>query len=249
VLALLLVLVLVLAACGGGDGGSGPGASAAAQGGDTASLWVTRDRGADVMVETDVPATGNAIQALDRETNIETRYGGRFVQSVNGVEGDLEGRHDWFFFVNGIEPDRGGAEVKLRPGDVVWWDYRDWGETERAPVVVGAFPEPFAHGWNGERRPAEVRAPPGFDDEAEQLLAVLGGSEGTGDPNVFVVEVTGDDGASLTAERGARNDSPATFTLAGSEEAVRAALDALIGDPSIVRFRYEARFGPDGAVE
>src|SRR5262245_48685199 len=125
--ALALLLVLVLAACGGGDGGGGQGAPAGAQGGDTASLWVTRDQGAEVLVETTVPATGNAIQALDRMADIETRYGGRFVQSVNGVDGDLGRRHDWFYFVNGIEPDRGGAEVKLRPGDVVWWDYRDWG--------------------------------------------------------------------------------------------------------------------------
>jgi hypothetical protein len=210
---------------------------------------VTRDQGAEVLLDTAVPATGNAIQALDRETDVETRYGGRFVQSVNGVEGDLAGRHDWFFFVNGIEPDRGGGEVKLRPGDVVWWDYRDWGETERAPVVVGAFPEPFVHGWDGERRPAEVRAPPGFETEAGELLAVLGGAAGSGDPNVFAVELTDEAGATLTAERGPKNDSPATFTLAGSEDAVRAALGALVADPSIVRFRYEARFTPDGTVE
>ena len=89
--------VLALAGCGGGDGGGGTGAAGGAQG-DVASLWVTRDRGAEVLVETTVAATGNAIQALDRETDVETRYGGRFVQSVDGIAGDLARQYDWFGF-------------------------------------------------------------------------------------------------------------------------------------------------------
>ena len=35
-----------------------------------------------------------------------TRYGGRFLQSIDGIYGSLTGQRDWFFFVNGIEGDR-----------------------------------------------------------------------------------------------------------------------------------------------
>jgi Domain of unknown function (DUF4430) len=237
-----LVLALVLAACGG-EGQAG------GSGGESAQLWVTRDRGETLVLEAEVPVGTTPIQALDREAEIETRYGGRFVQAVNGIEGSLDRQVDWFYFVNGIEPDRGGAEVTVRAGDVVWWDHRDWGERLAQPVVVGAFPEPFLHGWGGKRRPAEVRAPPALAREAEGLLRALGGPEGEGDPNVFVLRVVeGEDGATLAATRGPKNDSPVTFTLAGSEDAVRAAAAALAEDPSIVARRYEARFDGEGNV-
>jgi Domain of unknown function (DUF4430) len=144
----LLAVAASLAGCGGeaaeGDQGS-------------ASLWVTRDRGSRVLATSRVPAGVSALEALRRETDVETRYGGRFVQSIDGLAGSASSQRDWFFFVNGLEADRGAAEVRLHRGDVLWWDYRSWRGRLRDPVVVGAFPEPFLHGWAGRRRPAAVR--------------------------------------------------------------------------------------------
>jgi hypothetical protein len=39
-----------------------------------------------------------------------------------------------------------------------------------------------------------------------------------------------------------------SFTLRGSERATRSALEALLGDPTIVRYRYTARFDEGGEV-
>ena len=247
-LALLsLVLALALASCGG-EGDAGGSASAGARP-DAATLWVTRDRGRELLLEASVPPGLTPIQALDREADVETRYGGRFVQAVNGIEGSLEGQRDWFYFLNGIEPDRGGAEVMVRAGDVVWWDHRDWSQDMAQLVAVGAFPEPFLHGWEGRRRPAEVRAPAELAEEAEALLETLGGARGKGEPNVFALEVRpGEEGAVLAAKRGPGNDSPVVFTLAGAEDAVRAAARELAADPSIVERRYDARFDAAGRV-
>ena len=131
------LLALFLAGCGAGEGGHG-----------TATLWVTRDNGAQVLYTGTVPAGLTAMQALERKLKVSTRYGGRFVQSIDGVSGSASGQRDWFFFVNGIEADTGAAEVRLRRGDAEWWDYRSWkGSGFTAPVVVGAFPEPFRHGF------------------------------------------------------------------------------------------------------
>ena len=81
-----LLVVLALAACAGGeDGGSAGAAQAAADGG--ATLWVTRETGAEVVVTAQVPAGDSALQALDRHADVETLYGGRFVQAVNGLGG------------------------------------------------------------------------------------------------------------------------------------------------------------------
>lgn len=235
-----LVLALVLAGCGGSSAGGGEG---------EASLWVTRDRGAETILTATVPAGLTVLQALDREADVETRYGGRFVQAIAGLEGSLSRQRDWFYFVNGIEPDVGGAEVRLRPGDVVWWDLRSWiGPAEQEPVVVGAFPEPFLHGWGGRTRPVEVVAPPDLDAERRALADLLAVT-GEGEPNRFVLRVEpGKDGATLTADRGPGNGDPVTFTLAGSLDAVRAAARALADDPTIVRFRYTAHFGADGRI-
>jgi hypothetical protein len=94
-----------------------------------------------------VPAGLTAMQALERKRKVTTRYGGRFVQSIDGLEGSLTGQRDWFYFVNGLEGDRSAAEVRLHDGDVEWWDYRAWtGASMSVPVVVGAYPEPFRHG-------------------------------------------------------------------------------------------------------
>jgi hypothetical protein len=234
-----LLLTLVLAACGGG-GEAGEGA--------TARLWVTHDRGAEVVLTATVPAGLTVMQALQREAEVETRYGGRFVAAIEGVEGSLEERRDWFYFLNGIEPDVGAAEVRLREGDVAWWDYRSWREQMAQPVVVGAFPEPFLHGWGDERRPVVVSAPPGLAVQAQALRRLLG-SGSSGEPHVFVLQVLKDArGATLTATRGAANDAPVTFRLAGSLPAVRAAAQTLVSRPASVRYRYDARFDDEGRV-
>ena len=150
----LLALAAALAGCAGGE--------PAADGG-SATLWVTRDRGATVLHDEKVPAGVTVLQALDRVADIETRYGGRFVQAVDGIEGSLDRGDDWFYYVNGYLAERGAAEYRLRDGDVAWWDYRDWaggGEREDR-VVVGAFPEPFLHGYgNAPTTTRSSRSPP-----------------------------------------------------------------------------------------
>jgi hypothetical protein len=144
-LAALAVLVL-LAGCGGAGGEEG-----------TAQLWVTRDRGAELLVEAEVGAGQTLMRALASQADIDTRYGGRYLQSVNGLEGSLDAQRDWFWFVNGYEGDRSAASYRLRDGDVAWVDYRGWQREGEARVVVGAFPEPFLHGYAGVTRPAAVR--------------------------------------------------------------------------------------------
>jgi hypothetical protein len=123
----------------------------------TARLWITRDRGATLLVSTTVSAGETLMRALRSKAKVETRYGGRFVQSIDGVRGSASDRHDWFWFVNGLAGDTSAAEYRLRAGDVAWWDYRDWAEDPELAVVVGAFPEPFLHGFGGVRREVVVR--------------------------------------------------------------------------------------------
>jgi hypothetical protein len=200
-----ILLVLALAACGGTAPTTG-----------TATLWVTRDRGRDVLLVRKVPAGLTAMQALDRMADIQTTYGGRYVQSIDGIDGSLDSQHDWFYFVNGIEADRSAAEVRLEPGDIEWWDYRSWAKRMQQPVVVGAFPEPFRHGTTVVNGSARI---------AGRLMDLIG-SSGKSPRNVIELIP----GRGFHAELNA-NGVSATL---GVQTARR-----LIRDPSAVRFRYE----------
>jgi hypothetical protein len=129
----VLGLALALAGCGGSGRGHG-----------TATLWVTTDRGAHVVFSGPVPAGSDGIRTVEGKLKVTTRYGGRYLQSVNGMSGSLAQQRDWFYFVNGMEGGRSAAEVTIHPGDVLWWDYRKWnGATMHVPVVAGAYPKPF----------------------------------------------------------------------------------------------------------
>jgi hypothetical protein len=158
-----LAFVLLLAGCGGAAGEE--------QG--TAQLWVTRDRGAQLLVDTRVEAGQTLMRALASQSDVKTRYGGRYVQSVNGIEGSLGQQRDWFWFVNGYEGDRSAASYKLRDGDVAWFDYRPWQREGEARLVVGAFPEPLLHGYAGKTRPLAIRYDPALARRAGELARRL----------------------------------------------------------------------------
>ena len=147
----LLVLALSLAGCGLGAGGDQPGG---------VQLRITRDFGRQLVDQEDRSQLkqGETVMRLLRSSQkVETRYGGRFVQSINGVSGGgPEGRRDWFFFVNGIESGVGAAEYDLHRGDRVQWDYRQWRAAMSIPAIVGAFPEPMINGVEGKRFPVRV---------------------------------------------------------------------------------------------
>lgn len=143
--ALAAALAVALAGCGSSSSTGSAG---------RATLWVTRDRGAHVLYSTSVPAGESVLQALDRVAKIKTRFGGRYLRGVDGL--DEHGNHAWFYYVNGYLADRSASEYRLRAGDVEWWDFRSWADPAQDPVVVGAFPEPFVHGYDGHRRAAVV---------------------------------------------------------------------------------------------
>ena len=117
------------------------------------TLTVTRDYGSSVVLEkTDsINESDTVLRVLDRNADVTTRFGGGFIQSIDGLAGSQSGGRssDWFFYVNGVESPVGSAEYDLSGGDRIWWDYRDWTAAMRVPAVVGSWPEPFAHGFQG----------------------------------------------------------------------------------------------------
>ncbi len=225
---LILLAAVSLAGCGQKEKGK-------------AQVWVTRDRGSTMLDRGTVPAGLTALQGLDRIAGIETGYSGAFVNEIDGVASSSTQQRDWFFFVNGYEADRGAASYRLRAGDVEWWDYRSWHGSERVPLVVGAFPEPFLHGYDGKRRTATVRFGPGLRTEAFALAKVVHarsvaaiGKPVASSANLLVVEA-GRPGIVVQLRGGERAGDPVRFVVTG-----RAFALSLAGDPGLVRHRYQA---------
>jgi hypothetical protein len=146
------VVAVAITGCGVGAG-STPDAPIA--------LTVTRDFGARAMIaipDAKVAGEDTVMRVLQRNVKVTTRFGGQFVQSINGVSGGRrDGRPvDWFLYVNGILTSKGATAVEVRGGDRVWWDHHDWAVTPDSRAIVGAFPEPFVHGSDGKRLPVRV---------------------------------------------------------------------------------------------
>ena len=147
-----LLLCLALAGCGFGEG---------APTGDV-TLTVTRDFGNERLhegIDSETASEGDTVMRLLQDAyDVETRYGGGFVQEVDGIKGGrVDGRQaDWFYYVNGIEASVGAAERRVAAGERVWWDHHQWEAAQRIPAVVGSFPEPFATGLEGKRYPVKL---------------------------------------------------------------------------------------------
>jgi hypothetical protein len=124
-------------------------------------MLVTRDFGGRQLhrlAGLKVQGQETVMSLLMRNYSVGTRFGGGFVESIDGLSGGQEAGQpvDWFYYVNGVEAGMGAAATNVHPGDHIWWDHHDWSQTEHIPAVVGSFPEPFLNGLAGKRLPVRV---------------------------------------------------------------------------------------------
>lgn len=171
VAALAVLAAVVLAGCGLGAGKRSTGAR----------VLVTRDFGtrvAGAKIASDVPSSDTVMRLLQRNFSVQTRYGGGFVQAIDGLAGGTDnGRKvDWFFYVNGILSDKGAADVQVHGGDSIWWDRHEWTVGAQQQALVGAFPEPFLHGFNGKRWPVALECGPDADKACAAVTSRLSGA-------------------------------------------------------------------------
>jgi Domain of unknown function (DUF4430) len=176
----------------------------------------------------DPPAAETVLSLLDREAEVETRYGGGFVQSIDGIAGGSQDgrRADWFFYVNGVESSVGAAEVDVSGGDRIWWDHHDWTDVMRVPAVVGSWPAPFADG-----DPAEVVCSPGERALCDEVVGAIDAAGGAAE-------------ASADRDRGGDLDAPLVHVGEWEELRTSSRAGVLAGSPA--RSGVFARFEPAG---
>ena len=167
-----VALALLFAALAAAGCGLGPGSAV-----KDAELTVTRDYGTVPVLHRrlgDLTESDTVMRGLERNADITTRYGGGFVQSIEGLEAEESavGSLDWFFYVIGVESTIGAADYALHGGESIWWDYRNWDAAMRVPAVVGSWPQPFLGGYDGKRRAVAVECLGGGSacDEVDERL-------------------------------------------------------------------------------
>ncbi|WP_125153177.1 DUF4430 domain-containing protein [Clostridium rectalis] len=141
-------------------------------------LVVSKDFGHNKMFSKNVGLVKDEVgmEVLFRNLNIQTAYGGGFVNSINGLEskytffsGADRKKEDWFYWVNGILAPVGVAEYRPSDGDVIWWDYHEWNTTMFIPAIIGSYPEPFKHGFWGKNPGTVVMYTDEFKNDAKIL--------------------------------------------------------------------------------
>lgn len=147
--------------------------------GPTVTLLVTRDYGSSNLFREEVRLEDGdtVLDVLNRNLAVGTAYGGKFVESINGLasRSGSNSAHDWLFWVNGVSSALGAASFKLRPGDHIWWDYQDWAGSYPVAAVVGAYPQPFVSGHRERPEKTVVLYAPGADAHAAAVARQLTG--------------------------------------------------------------------------
>jgi len=139
---------------------------------------VTRNFGNELMLDESVVLDdgANALDALEIVATVETKYGGGFIEAINGIRSQYsqgKAKKDWFFYMNGMSANVGLMDYELSEGDVEHWDFHDWSFHAFIPAIIGDFPQPFVGGYQGKNRPAIVVYDEGFGDAASDLAGEL----------------------------------------------------------------------------
>jgi len=65
---------------------------------------------------------------------VETTYGGKFVDSINGIETKQD--YAWFYYVNGELMGIGAASYNPKNSDTIQWDYHEYSKNPFEPAYL-----------------------------------------------------------------------------------------------------------------
>jgi len=178
---LLVFGMTILCACSERDSPSDGTLEANSEEICTATIVVTRDFGSELILkqEMEIESGTSAMAALQMVANVENKYGGGFVSSINSINSEYEkannSKKDWFLYINGVASNIGARDYILQDNDVEHWDFRDWSYQQFVPAIIGDFPQPFLSGFQGGLKPTLVVYEKPFSGEAEALVEKMKG--------------------------------------------------------------------------
>lgn len=159
-----------------------------------ARVLVTTDQGTtNVLDRSGVTVKDGepALNVLERTAKVTLSADRKTIESIDGAEATDD--RAWSFWINGVEIRSGTLKtgedinVQQRPvvatpqtaevhdGDTVWFDLRSDPGVGQPRGVVGTFPEPFLHGFEGQRWPVRVECAEPRSTECRAVRDVLVG--------------------------------------------------------------------------
>jgi hypothetical protein len=163
----------------------------------TIQVVATRDFGREIVFEREavIDRRMSAQDVLAEVTDFETD--GSYILEFEELRGN--DRVYWMYYINGLLSKYFAGGYMVRPGDVMHWDFHPWaGAHHGSSAIIGSFPEPLRHGYEGQTFPTTVVYSDGLQQEAESIA--------TGLRQVGVDEVSVTTEASLAeADKGAGN--------------------------------------------
>jgi hypothetical protein len=162
-LCVLLALLMLAMAIAGCRIGSQPLAEPV-----TIKVVATEDFGKELVFDREavIEHRMSAQDVLAEVTEFETD--GSYILEFEGRRGNDQVY--WMYYINGLLSKYFAGGYIIRPGDVMLWDFHPWaGAHHGSSAIVGSFPEPFAHGYEGQTRPTTVVYEERFRTAAEQI--------------------------------------------------------------------------------
>ena len=140
------------------------------------TITITKDFGKELLIEETIPVAPDisALEASKQVAEIETKYGGGFVSSINNVSSSYPNtQYDWFFYVNGFLSKTGASDYMVINGDSIVWDYHRWDNSQFQSAILGSYPKYFTNGYSGEISVTIIAYEKEFVTEAENLQKIL----------------------------------------------------------------------------
>ena len=119
-----------------------------------------------------VPGSETVMRMLERSFQVQTRYGGGFVQSIDGHAGDAIAHRLVLLRQRGAGA-QGRRDHGRAPRRPIWWDLHDWRATDAIPAVVGSYPAPFVTGVGGKRYPTTLECGSDVASACRRVAAAL----------------------------------------------------------------------------
>ncbi|WP_455278536.1 DUF4430 domain-containing protein [[Eubacterium] cellulosolvens] len=140
------------------------------------TITITKYFGKELLLEETIPVAQDisALEASKQIAEIETKYGGGFVSSINNVSSSYPNtQYDWFFYVNGFLSRTGASDYMVMNGDSIVWDYHRWDGSQFQSAILGSYPKYFTNGYSGEISVTIIAYEKEFATEAENLRKSL----------------------------------------------------------------------------
>ncbi|WP_432408114.1 DUF4430 domain-containing protein [Wukongibacter sp. M2B1] len=144
------------------------------------SVIISKDFGNEELASKDIDLSqeSSVMEIMESNFEIETAYGGGFVNGIDGLKSGFTGakdkkKLDWFYYVNGIVAEIGASEYDIKPNDLVIWDYHNWSKSINISSIIGAYPLNFTNGHGEGQLKTEILYSKDYDKEGKGLFEFL----------------------------------------------------------------------------